>query len=65
MKAIVISEKRLEEILEETKNDLELAKFKQFNRDKVSQVQDELLQLLHRNFNYHVYRMIDKIKSEY
>jgi len=62
MKAIVISEKKLEEILAETRKELELTKFREYMGDAKTK---EFLSDMHRRFNCHVCTMIRKIKDEY
>lgn len=62
MKAIVISEQKIEEILEDAREKLELTKFR-----KINEYPEELKFLageMHRAFNYHVCNMIERIRNE-
>lgn len=57
MKAIIVSEQRLKELLEDTLKELELKTLKEKFRDNLT------LSDMHRSFHYEVCRLVDKIRD--
>ena len=60
MRMIIISEKRFDELLKETRNELSLTKFE----GRTYMNPEAMIDSMHRSFNYHLCTFANKIRDE-